>query len=97
MGYEWTSKFYCEFNQSSIHERLEALNKLSKEFPGVAWVLSTREKILTSYKKKQNPDEIVWDILKHLKDNDEIQYLRKYYRYKQRLNLANMAKLKLKI
>ena len=95
MGYEWTSKFYCEFNQSSIHERLEALNKLSKEFPGVAWVLSTREKILTSYKKKQNPDEIVWDILKHLKDNDEIQYLRKYYRYKQRLNLANMAKLML--
>ena len=93
MGYEWTSKFYSELNRSSIHDRLEALDKLSIEFPGIAWVLSTRKKILTSYNKKQSPDEIVWDILKHLKDTDEIQYLRQHYRYKQRLNLANMAKL----
>ena len=95
MGYEWTSKFYSESNQSSIQDRLEALDKLSIKFPDVVWVLSTREKILTSYKKKQRADEIVWDILTHLKDSDEIQYLRKRYRYKQRLNLANMAKLML--
>ena len=42
---------------------------------------------------KQSPDEIVWDILTKLKSTSEIEDLRKSYRYKQRLNLANMAKL----
>tara|TARA_Y100000758_G_scaffold237964_1_gene174180 strand:- start:1359 stop:4367 length:3009 start_codon:yes stop_codon:yes gene_type:complete len=95
MGYEWTSKFYSKLNKTSIDERLNALEKLSIKFPDILWVLSTREKMLRSYKKKQGPDEIIWDILKHLKDAPEIQHLRKNYRYKQRLNLANMAKLML--
>ena len=81
MGYEWTSKFYSKLNKTSIDERLNALEKLSIKFPDILWVLSTREKMLRSYKKKQSPAEIVWDILKHLKDAPEIQHLRKNYRY----------------
>ena len=63
MGYEWTSKFYSKLNKTSIDERLNALEKLSIKFPDILWVLSTREKMLRSYKKKQGPDEIIWDIL----------------------------------
>ena len=95
MGQKWTSGLYNELNKKSIDERLNTLEKLSIKFPDIAWILSTREKILRSYKQKQNPDEILWDILTHLKDTTEIQHLRKSYRYKQRLNLANMAKLML--
>ena len=95
MGQKWTSGLYNKLNKKSIDERLNTLEKLSIKFPDIAWILSTREKILRSYKQKQNPDEILWDILTHLKDTTEIQHLRKSYRYKQRLNLANMAKLML--
>ena len=95
MGFKWTSKFYTNHNKSSIGKRLKALKQLSIKFPDILWVLSTRKKMLKSFKKKQNPDEIVWDILKHLKETDGTKELRNYYRYKQRLNLANMAKLML--
>ena len=93
MGYKWTSEFYRDMNKNSIDEKFNQLEKLSTQFSDIAWVLETREKILKSYKMKQSPDEIVWDILTQLKSTSEIEDLRKSYRYKQRLNLANMAKL----
>jgi len=93
LGHDWTSKFYNVYQRVSITERVTAMAKQAKDNKTVSWILSAREKLLDMHKKNTGPDEMVWAILLILKQTPRLQQLRTNYRYQERLNLANMARI----
>ena len=93
LGHDWTSKFYNECQRASIMERMTALAVQAKDNTTVSWILSAREKLLDALRQKPGPDEMVWTILSILKQTPRLQQLRSNYRYRERLNLANMARI----
>ena len=95
LGHEWTSNFYNDCHQLSIAERLATMSKQAKDNTTISWVLSAREKLLDTLRKKPGPDELVWTILSILKQTPRLQQLRTNYRYHERLNLTNMAQIML--
>ena len=93
LGHDWTSKFYNDCQRATITERMAGLAKRAKDNTTVLWVLSAREKLLGTLRQKPKPDEMVWAILSILKQTPRLQQLRTNYRYQDRLNLANMARI----
>ena len=93
LGHDWASNFYNDCKQATFTERLAAMTKESNNNTTVSWALSVRESLLDTLKQKPGPDEMVWAILSILKQTPRLEQLRTNYRYQDRLNLVNMARI----
>ncbi len=99
VGESFTREFYQANKNADVKERFGALSALSEndltgdQFQQVQWILETRKKLMHELKKHKKADEMFWTILELLKQTKALKTIRHNYRYKDRLNLANLGEL----
>ena len=99
-GESQTRAFFSGAKRFSIYEKMLRLkdnienNKADlPDSKSLENMLASYENLIDKLKQKQNAAEMVWAIMTVLKETELMKDMRNAYRYRERLNLANMGKL----
>ncbi len=100
LGEEWTEEFFRQNRKATATERLNLLEKLKndpslpkEQLELLKWILAARTKLEKAHGQHRKADEMVWTILEVVKDTEPLRNSRHNYRYRERLNLANLGEL----
>ena len=100
VGDSWTKKFFRTTRHTIIEEKVTRLAEITAEkktdsgiSEQITQILDSRTFLLKELGKKLPAGEMVWAILKVLKQTELMTAMRRNYRYRERLNLANMGEL----
>lgn len=100
VGDDWTEVFYQTNRRVSIEDKVTRLGLIATNDntdPDVSMkitqILNSRLSLLKKLEKNLHASEMVWAILKVLKQTEIMAEMRRSYRYRERLNLANLGEL----
>jgi len=100
VGDNWTEQFFRTTRHASVDEKVARLSVIANDVDTdsgiseqITHILDFRSSLLKDLGKKLPAGEMVWAILKVLKQTELMAAMRRNYRYRERLNLANMGEL----
>ena len=100
VGDGWTEHFFRTTSHASVKEKVVSLAEIANESDTdsirseqIIQILNSQSSLLKDLCKKLPAGEMVWAIMKELKQTKLMTAMRRNYRYRERLNLANMGEL----